>query len=38
LNATDVDSSAAFVVQTDVAGNNGYGKFSIDARRPGRTR
>ena len=31
LDATDVDSSAAFVAQTDVAGSNGYGKFSIDA-------
>ena len=31
LNATDVDSSSAFVAQTDVAGSNGYGKFSIDA-------
>ncbi|MEP9397618.1 VCBS domain-containing protein, partial [Mesorhizobium sp. KR2-14] len=31
LKATDVDSSADFVVQTDVAGSNGYGKFSIAA-------
>ena len=31
LNATDVDSSATFVAQSDVAGSNGYGKFSIDA-------
>jgi VCBS repeat-containing protein len=31
LDATDVDSSAAFVPQTDVAGSNGFGKFSIDA-------
>ncbi|BEU99722.1 VCBS domain-containing protein [Novosphingobium olei] len=31
LNATDVDSSAAFVAQTDVAGDHGYGTFSIDA-------
>ncbi len=31
LTATDVDSSAAFVVQTNVAGSNGFGKFSIDA-------
>ena len=31
LNATDVDSSATFVAQTDVAGTNGYGTFSIDA-------
>ena len=31
LNATDVDSSAAFVAQSDAAGSNGYGKFSIDA-------
>ena len=26
-----MDSAATFVAQTDVAGNNGYGKFSIDA-------
>ena len=26
-----MDSSDAFVAQTDVAGGNGYGKFSIDA-------
>src|SRR6185295_11199320 len=31
LNATDVDSSAAFVAQSNVAGSNGYGSFSIDA-------
>ena len=31
LIATDVDSSNAFVAQTDAAGSNGYGKFSIDA-------
>ena len=31
LAATDVDSSNAFVVQTNVAGGNGYGKFSIAA-------
>ncbi|TIM19560.1 MAG: adhesin, partial [Mesorhizobium sp.] len=31
LSATDVDSSAAFVVQTNVAGSNGHGTFSIDA-------
>ena len=33
LSATDVDSAiaAAFVVQTGVAGNNSYGKFSINA-------
>ncbi|MCW1381585.1 VCBS domain-containing protein, partial [Novosphingobium sp. KCTC 2891] len=31
LDATDVDSSAAFVVQTNVAGDHGYGKFSIAA-------
>src|SRR6185369_15129757 len=31
LDATDVDSSNAFVVQSNVAGSNGYGKFSIDA-------
>ena len=31
LNATDVDSAATFVAQSDVAGSNGYGKFSIDA-------
>ena len=29
--ATDVDSSDAFVAQTNVAGSNGYGKFTIDA-------
>jgi hypothetical protein len=27
LSATDADGSAAFVVQTDVAGGNGFGKF-----------
>ena len=31
LNATDVDSEATFVAQGNVAGSNGYGKFSIDA-------
>ncbi|MEO5574369.1 MAG: retention module-containing protein, partial [Gammaproteobacteria bacterium] len=31
LSATDVDSSAAFGVQTNVAGSNGYGVFSINA-------
>ncbi|UCI27762.1 beta strand repeat-containing protein [Mesorhizobium sp. B2-8-5] len=31
LDATDVDSSAAFVTQTDADGSNGYGKFSIAA-------
>ncbi len=31
LSATDPDSSAAFVPQTNVAGSNGYGVFSIDA-------
>ena len=31
LSATDVDGSNAFVAQTDVAGDHGYGKFSIDA-------
>ena len=31
LVATDIDSSNTFIAQTDVAGNNGYGKFSIDA-------
>ena len=31
LSATDVDSSAAFVARTDVAGTNGYGRFTIDA-------
>ncbi|HYE34806.1 VCBS domain-containing protein, partial [Methylocaldum sp.] len=31
LAATDVDSSAAFVAQTNVAGSNGYGKFTINA-------
>src|SRR5207244_258085 len=29
LSATDVDSSAAFVAQSNVAGSNGFGKFSI---------
>src|SRR5437868_8649314 len=29
LSATDVDSSAAFVAQANVAGSNGFGKFSI---------
>jgi VCBS repeat-containing protein len=31
LIATDVDSSSAFVAQSNVAGSNGYGKFSINA-------
>src|SRR6185503_14070728 len=31
LVATDPDSSNAFVVQTNVAGDHGYGKFSITA-------
>ena len=31
LSATDVDSATTFVVQTNVAGNNAYGTFSIDA-------
>src|SRR5436305_606194 len=31
LVATDPDSSNAFVPQTDVAGSNGFGTFSIDA-------
>ena len=31
LAATDVDSSNAFVVQTNVGGSNGYGTFSIAA-------
>ena len=31
LAATDVDSSAAFVAQSGVAGSNGYGVFAIDA-------
>ncbi|MEG2887993.1 MAG: VCBS domain-containing protein, partial [Aeromonas sp.] len=30
-SASDVDSSAAFVAQTNVAGNHGYGSFSINA-------
>ena len=29
LSVTDVDGTAAFVAQTNVAGNHGYGKFSI---------
>jgi VCBS repeat-containing protein len=31
LSATDVDSSAAFVAQSAVAGSQGHGKFSITA-------
>jgi VCBS repeat-containing protein len=31
LSATDVDSAAAFVAQTNAAGSNGYGTFSITA-------
>ena len=31
LNATDVDSAATFVAQSNAAGSNGYGTFSIDA-------
>ena len=31
LSATDVDTLATFVVQTDVAGSSGYGKFSINS-------
>ncbi len=31
LTATDPDSPASFVAQTNVAGSNGFGKFSIDA-------
>ena len=31
LTATDADSSAAFTVQTGVAGSNGYGSFAINA-------
>ena len=38
LDATDVDSSNAFVAQTNVAGDHGYGKFSIDAAGTGPTR
>src|SRR4029077_17542043 len=30
LVATDPDTSNAFVAQSDVAGNHGYGQFSID--------
>lgn len=29
LTISDVDSAATFVAQTDVAGSNGYGKFTI---------
>jgi len=29
LSVTDVDGTAVFVAQTNVAGNHGYGKFSI---------
>ena len=31
LSVSDVDGSDTFVPQTDVAGDNGYGSFSIDA-------
>ncbi|MEQ1813856.1 MAG: VCBS domain-containing protein, partial [Candidatus Nitrotoga sp.] len=31
LSATDIDSPAAFVAQTGVAGSNGYGVFAVDA-------
>src|SRR5258705_268967 len=31
LDATDVDGPATFVAQTNVAGSNGYGHFSINA-------
>ncbi|MDP3620609.1 MAG: VCBS domain-containing protein, partial [Polynucleobacter sp.] len=31
LTVSDVDSAATFVEQTNVAGNNNYGSFSIDA-------
>ncbi|BDT79211.1 cadherin-like domain-containing protein [Polynucleobacter yangtzensis] len=31
LSATDVDSAATFVAQTNVAGSNGYGTFSINS-------
>jgi VCBS repeat-containing protein len=31
LSATDVDSAVTFVAQTDAAGSNGHGKFSINA-------
>jgi VCBS repeat-containing protein len=31
LSVTDVDGTATFVAQTNVAGNHGYGKFSISA-------
>jgi VCBS repeat-containing protein len=31
LTATDVDSSAAFVVQQNISGTKGYGKFSLTA-------
>ena len=31
LSATDVDGSAAFVAQSDIAGSNSYGVFAIDA-------
>jgi VCBS repeat-containing protein len=31
LSITDVDSAATFVAQTNVAGSNGYGKFSVNA-------
>ena len=31
LTVSDVDGAATFVAQTNVAGSDGYGKFSIDA-------
>src|SRR5690606_496412 len=31
LTATDVDSATTFVAQTNVAGSNGYGSFSINS-------
>jgi VCBS repeat-containing protein len=31
LNATDIDSSPLFTAQSNVAGSNGYGKFTIQA-------
>ncbi|WP_164919968.1 VCBS domain-containing protein [Mesorhizobium ciceri] len=37
LVATDPDSSNAFVVQTNAAGSNGFGTFSIDAAGSGPT-
>jgi VCBS repeat-containing protein len=31
LSASDVDSATDFIAQSDVAGNNGFGQFTLDA-------